>query len=158
MPDERSSRYTLADSAPAPTTFAIAMRELRRGVHWLQLARFAAVGASGYAINLAVFAGAVAERLDYRAAAAVAFCVALVNNFAWNRVWTFRGANGSAHGQALRFVVVSVAAFLVSLVILDTLVRVAGAPKLAAQAAAVLAVTPVSFLANKLWSFRARTP
>jgi len=150
---------TLARSAPAPapTAFAIAMRELRRGVHWLQLARFAVVGAGGYAINLAVFASAIGTRLDYRAAAAVAFSVALVNNFAWNRLWTFRGADGRASGQAMRFVAVSVAAFLLSLVILDALVRGAGAPKVAAQAAAVLSVTPVSFLANKLWSFRART-
>jgi putative flippase GtrA len=48
-----------------------------------------------------------------------------------------------------------VAAFLLSLVVLDSLVRL-GAPELPAQAAAVLAITPVSFLANKLWSFRQR--
>jgi putative flippase GtrA len=130
-------------------------RELRRAVHWLELARFAVVGASGYAINLAVFAAAIAAHVDYRVAAAAAFGVALLNNFAWNRLWTFRDARGSARAQAARFVVVSVAAFLLSLAVLDSLVRL-GAPELPAQAAAVLAVTPVSFLANKLWSFRPR--
>jgi putative flippase GtrA len=34
------------------------------------------------------------------------------------------------------------------------LVRDAHAAKLLAQAIALLAVTPLSFLANKLWSFR----
>jgi putative flippase GtrA len=130
-------------------------RELRRTVHWLQLARFAVVGASGYAINLAVFAAAIHSRLDYRVAATAAFGVALLNNFAWNRLWTFRDARGSTRAQAARFVVVSVAAFLLSLVVLASLVRL-GAPELPAEAAAVLAITPVSFLANKLWSFRQR--
>jgi putative flippase GtrA len=130
-------------------------RELRRAVHWLQLARFAVVGACGYAINLAVFAGVIAAGIDYRVAAMAAFGVALLNNFTWHRLWTFRDASGSTRAQAGRFVVVSVAAFLLSLVVLDSLVRL-GAPKLPAQAAAVLVLTPVSFLANKLWSFRPR--
>jgi dolichol-phosphate mannosyltransferase len=146
------SSYALA----RPRTASL-RRELRRAVHWLQLARFAVVGASGYAINLAVFAAAIAERVDYRLAATAAFGVALLNNFAWNRLWTFRDARGSTRAQAARFVVVSVAAFLLSLVVLDSLVRV-GAPELPAQAAAVLTVTPVSFLANKLWSFRPQVP
>jgi putative flippase GtrA len=146
MSDETS--YVLA----RPWTASL-RRELRRAFHWLQLARFAAVGASGYVINLAVFATAIAARVDYRVAATAAFCIALLNNFAWNRLWTFRGARGSTRAQAARFVVVSVVAFLLSLIVLDSLVRL-GAPQLPSQAAAVLVVTPVSFLANKLWSFR----
>jgi dolichol-phosphate mannosyltransferase len=85
----------------------------------------------------------------------VAFCVAVVNNFAWNRMWTFRDVRGNVGGQAFRFLVVSCGAFLISLALLSVLVRDAGAPKLLAQAIAIAAVTPVSFLANKLWGFRA---
>jgi putative flippase GtrA len=139
-------------AASRPSTL---LRELGRAVHWLQLARFAVVGASGYAINLAVFAAMIATGADYRVAATAAFVLALVNNFAWNRRWTFPGASGSAHAQAGRFVIVSVGAFLLSLVVLDSLVRW-GAPKIPAEAGAVMAVTPLSFLANKLWSFRRR--
>ena len=130
------------------------LREARRGSHWAQLSRFAAVGASGYLVNLAVYALALGARLDYRAAAAVAFAVAVVNNFAWNRLWTFREARGHVGGQAFRFVVTSCAAFVLSLAALSVLVRDVGTPKLLAQAIAIAAVTPVSFLANKLWSFR----
>jgi putative flippase GtrA len=140
-------------AAARPSTL---LREFRRAVHWLQLARFAVVGASGYAINLTVFAAMIAAGADYRLAATAAFVLALVNNFAWNRRWTFRGASGSAHGQAGRFMLVSLSAFLLSLVVLDSLVRW-GAPKVPAEAAAVIAVTPLSFIANKLWSFRQRT-
>jgi putative flippase GtrA len=148
---------TLAVDQPTSTTAAplLLLRELRRASNWAQLIRFAAVGTSGYAINLAIFSLALDAKLDYRAAAATAFVVALVNNFAWNRAWTFRDAPGRLHGQALRFVVVSGLAFLVSLAVLSVLVRDAHVPKLLAQAVALLAVTPLSFLANKLWSFRA---
>ena len=155
MHDDASS-LALQEGRP-PARAATVLRELRRPTHWFQLARFGAVGASGYAINLVVFAGAVAAGLHYIAAATVAFVVALVNNFVWNRIWTFRGAHGSTSGQAARFLVVSTAAFLLSLAILDSLVGGARMPKVAAEAIAVLAVTPLSFLANKLWSFRARS-
>ena len=116
--------------------------------------RFATVGLSGYVVNLAVYWAALNAQIEYRAAATLAFAVALVNNFAWNRLWTFRDSPGRLGDQAFRFVVVSGAAFVVSLALLSVLVRDAGAPKLLAQAAAIVAVTPLSFLANKFWSFR----
>jgi dolichol-phosphate mannosyltransferase len=141
-------------AAATATRTATLLREVRRGSHWAQLTRFALVGASGYAMNLAVYALALDAGLEYRAAAAAAFCVAVVNNFAWNRMWTFRDARGNVGGQAFRFLVVSCGAFLISLALLSVLVRDAGAPKLLAQAIAIAAVTPVSFLANKLWGFR----
>jgi dolichol-phosphate mannosyltransferase len=144
----------VAASAPAAGSVATLLREVRRGSHWAQLIRFGAVGASGYIVNLAVYWIGLRSGLEYRAAATAAFAVALVNNFGWNRVWTFRDAAGPLHGQAFRFVVVSVAAFLVSLALLSVLVRDIGMTKLLAQAIAIVAVTPVSFLANKLWSFR----
>src|SRR4051794_1357705 len=144
-----------SETATVPEPASVALRrELGRASQWAQLARFGAVGASGYAVNLAVYSVALGAKVEYRAAAAAAFAVALVNNFAWNRLWTFRDATGHLAPQACRFVLVSGAAFIVSLALLSLLVRDAGAPKLIAQAIAIVAVTPVSFLANKLWSFR----
>jgi dolichol-phosphate mannosyltransferase len=128
---------------------------LRRQANWLELARFAIVGASGYAVNLAVFALAVhALAIDYRLAAVLAFVVAVLNNFWWNRHWTFDARHGHAGFQAARFFCVSVAAFALNLVLLEALVAGAGLPKVLAQAIAVLCATPVSFLGNKLWTFR----
>jgi dolichol-phosphate mannosyltransferase len=143
-----------ATSASPSTTVGTLLREARRGSHWAQLSRFAAVGASGYVVNLAVYAFALDAGLEYRAAAAAAFAVAVVNNFAWNRLWTFRDARGHVGGQAFRFAVISCSAFVISLAALSVLVRDLGTPKLLAQAIAIAAVTPASFLANKLWSFR----
>jgi len=128
---------------------------LRRPANWLQLIRFATVGASGYAINLAVFALLVgALGVDYRAAAVAAFTVALVNNFAWNRLWTFRAGGGHAGFQAARFFVVSLGAFGFNLILLLGLVEVLGVAQVPAQATAIIAATPLNFVGNKLWSFR----
>ncbi|MEA2221511.1 MAG: hypothetical protein QOJ35_4137 [Solirubrobacteraceae bacterium] len=129
---------------------------LRHPANWLQLVRFAAVGASGYVVNLAVFTAAVhGAGFGYVAAAVMAFVVALANNFLWNRAWTFRAHDGHAGFQAARFVVVSLGAFGFNLLLLLALVEFAGVAKVAAQAVAIVAATPLNFLGNKLWSFRA---
>jgi len=129
---------------------------LRRPANWLELVRFATVGASGYVVNLAVFSLAVhAAGIDYRVAATLAFVVALTNNFLWNRHWTFRAGGGHAGFQAARFVAVSLAAFAFNLAVLELLVAGFGLPEVPAQALAILAATPLNFLGNKLWSFRA---
>lgn len=129
---------------------------LRKPGNWLQLLRFGIVGASGYAINIAVFALFFdALGTGHRSAAAAAFLVAVTNNFFWNRHWTFQAGAGHAGFQAARFVAVSVAAFLLSLTLLELFIA-AGLPEVAAQAVAVACSTPVNFLGNRLWSFRAR--
>jgi dolichol-phosphate mannosyltransferase len=128
---------------------------LRQPRNWIQLARFAMVGASGYAVNLAVFGALVhLAAVDYRLAATCAFVVAVANNFLFNRAWTFAARDGHAGFQAARFLCVSLAAFGVNLALLALLVDSAGLPELEAQALAIAAATPLSFLGNKLWTFR----
>lgn len=127
---------------------------MRHPANWLQLMRFAVVGASGYVVNLAVFALLVhGADVHYRVAATGAFLVAVANNFMWNRSWTFRARRGHAGFQAARFVTVSVGAFLFNLAMLELLIAGFGAPEVPAQAVAIVAATPLSFLGNKLWSF-----
>ena len=130
----------------------LALRETR---NWVQLLRFALVGTSGYFVNLAIFGVLVhAGAVDYRVAAGLSYAIAVANNFAWNRMWTFSACEGHAGFQAARFVCVSVAAFAVNLGFLTALVDASLLPKLPAQAISIMAATPLSFLGNKLWTFR----
>ena len=154
---------SVEEALPAPVTDptidAPRARRLRAGLrkpsNWLQLIRFATVGASGYVVNLVVFTLLVhAGAVDYKLAAVAAFVVALTNNFIWNRAWTFAASDGHAGFQAARFCVVSLAAFGFNLVVLFALVEWLGTAKVPAQAIAVAAATPLNFLGNKLWSFR----
>ena len=127
---------------------------LRRPHNWVQLLKFCAVGASGYAVNLAVFYVCVELiGLHYLLAATVSFVVAVTNNFWWNRHWTFRARSGRARFQAPRFFAVSIVAFLFAATVLELLVSVAGMPELAAQATAIAMATPLNFIGNKMWSF-----
>src|SRR5713101_9998434 len=82
---------------------------LRKRHNWEQLLKFCVVGASGYAVNLAVYTVLV-KRADvhYIPAAAGSFVVAVTNNYIWNRLWTFRHQRGHVAYQGLRFLAVSV--------------------------------------------------
>jgi len=131
-------------------------RALRRPQNWLQLAKFATVGASGYVVNLSVYATLVeVAGLHYLVAAVCSFLVAVTNNYTWNRLWTFRNQRGHVAYQGMRFLVVSVVALGTNLLFLEVLVSL-GLGKIPAQAIAIILVTPLNFVGNKLWSFRAR--
>ncbi len=126
----------------------------RRPASWVQLLKFGVVGGSGYLINLAVFA-LLAGSLDVHhiPAAVGAFCVAVANNFFWNRHWTFGPGDGSAGFQAARFFAVSIASLGLNLIVLEALLTGGGIGELAAQAIAVAVAMPFNFLGNKLWTF-----
>ena len=128
---------------------------LRRPANWVQLAKFSVVGATGYAVNLAVYASLIEAGLHYNVAAACSFLVAVTNNYTWNRVWTFRGQRGHLGYQGLRFLGVSLAALAANEVFLTAFVAF-GIGKIVAQAIAVVLVMPINFVGNKLWSFRRR--
>ena len=117
-----------------------------------QFVRFCAVGASGYAVNLAVYATLLAAGLHFLAAAAISFLVAAASNYAWNRVWTFRTTAAPFLGQGARALTVSVLSLAANQLFLVVLVA-AGAGQLAGQAVAIALATPFSFAANKLWAF-----
>jgi putative flippase GtrA len=119
-----------------------------------QFLRFCAVGASGYAVNLAIYATLLAAGLHYLGAAAISFLVAAGSNYAWNRIWTFRTSEAPVLGQGARALLVSALSLGANQLFLVTLVA-AGAGHLAGQAAAIVLVTPFSFTANKLWAFAA---
>lgn len=146
-----------AQAAESPgLTRARLVAALRRPANWGQLARFCVVGASGYVVNLWVFSLLVLVLgVHYLPAAVCSFLVAVTNNYTWNRLWTFRAQRGHVGYQGLRFLVVSTLALGANLAVLELLVR-AGLAEVFAQALAIVLVTPVNFVGNKLWSFGPR--
>ena len=135
---------------------ARAGRALRHPGNWVQLAKFATVGATGYAVNLAVYTALLrGAGWHYIYAATVSFLVAVTNNYLWNRLWTFRGQRGHFYYQGLRFFIVAWCALAANLIVLRFLVGF-GMDEVSAQAIAIIVVTPVNFIGNKLWSFRHR--
>jgi putative flippase GtrA len=151
MPDPRSHTSVL-EAPPALTLWAA----LRRPEQWWQLIQFGLVGSSGFVVNFAIYAICLKVfGLHYIASACIAFCVAVANNFLLNRVWTFREEKDARHAaeQGVRFLIVSACALVPNLLILHLFVE-AGQGKIAGQMLAVCIVTPISFIGNKLWTFR----
>jgi putative flippase GtrA len=122
--------------------------------NWQQLGKFCAVGVVGYLINLAVYDAILHEHVHYLVAATCSFLVAVTSNYTWNRLWTFREHRGHLGIQGMRFFLVSLVALGANLVVLHLLIRYASLGKLPAQAVAIVVVTPLNFVGNKLWSFR----
>jgi putative flippase GtrA len=129
-----------------------AVRALRAPHNWVQLAKFCVVGGIGYVINLAVYAALLG--IGAHKAAAVSFVVSAANNYWWNRHWTFRGQRGHFAYQGARFFVVSAIALGVNQLWLLVFLDWFGWGKIVSQAIAIVLVTPLNFLGNKLWSFR----
>jgi putative flippase GtrA len=125
---------------------------LRRRTNWVQLIKFGIVGASGYLVNLAVYAALLGW--GAHVAAAISFVVAAANNYWWNRHWTFVHQKSHIGIQGARFFIVSLAAFAVNQLWLVLFIDLLHMHKVASQAIAIILVTPLNFLGNKLWSFR----
>ena len=127
---------------------------LRRPHNWVQLAKFSAVGLSGYVINLAVYTALLkGAGFHYAAAATCSFLVAVTNNYTWNRLWTFPPSAGRVGWPGLRFLVVALVAYIANLALLTGFIAL-GLDKVLAQAIAVVLVVPLNFLGNDKWSFR----
>lgn len=127
-------------------------RALREPHNWVQLMRFGVIGVMGYLLNLGIYA--VLLGMGAHTAALISFVISASNNYFWNRHWTFVRQKGHFGHQGFRFFVVAFTTLILSqlwlLVFLDWLHW----GKLTAQAVAIILVTPLSFLGNKLWSFR----
>jgi putative flippase GtrA len=80
--------------------------------------------------------------------------VSAASNYWWNRHWTFAHQKGSFAMQGMRFYVVSIAAFAVNQLWLAVFLDWLNWGKTISQALAIILVTPLNFLGNKLWSFR----
>jgi putative flippase GtrA len=129
-----------------------AVGALKLRSNWIQLAKFGVVGVGGYAINLVAYT--LLLGLGAHVAAAVSFIVAAVNNYWWNRHWTFAETKGHFGYQGIRFLAVSAVALAANQVWLVVFLDWFGWGKVISQALALALVVPLNFLGNKLWSFR----
>ena len=128
------------------------MQALRRPNNWIQLAKFGVVGFSGYVIYIGLYALLLGIGAHW--AAAAAFIVSAANNYWWNRHWTFSNTKGHFGYQGMRFFFVSALAFAANQFWLFVFLDWIGWGKIVSAAIAVVFVTPLNFLGNKLWSFR----
>ena len=120
-----------------------------------QLARYIVVGACGYVLAMALYAGEIAAGVDPYVAVPPVFVANGLFNFFLNRHWSFPASGLPLRKELRRFCVVALGSLAVNYTSLYLLHDVAGVAAVPAQAVAIAIATPVGFLGTKLWSFNA---
>jgi dolichol-phosphate mannosyltransferase len=157
-------------------------QRLYRLIDWLKSFRyikFGLVGASGTVVNMVVlylaqehlFAAIVDTRQRLYASLALAIAVATVNNFTWNRLWTWADRVRAAHDhhqqlEHARFSVLAgqfgrytLASWLgIGLQYGLTLWLSHSLHYLLANVIAIVVASVINFLANDRWTFGHRAP
>ena len=123
-----------------------------------QFLRFCLVGASGVLVNsLVMWAAYNGLGIPYGLSSVIAYLVASMNNFTWNKIFTF---HDHARGmwpvvqQYLRYVSVTLVGMGINLGVLVALVELTDMHPLPANLVGVLAATLANFLGNKFFAFR----
>ena len=129
--------------------------------------KFGIVGASGTVVNLSVlyvaqeylFVSIEAPQTRLNLSLMVAIFLATVNNFLWNRAWTWRDRQQQHRhrSQLLQFGQYALACWLgIALQVLFTKILVAHVHYLIANAIAILLASVFNFAVNDLWTFHSR--
>jgi putative flippase GtrA len=136
----------------------------RRGMG--RFARFCTVGASGVVVNLSVLwfarehllSRVVSSTVRLNVALGLAILLATVNNFYWNRHWTWRDRRPMSPRTAAQFGQYALAVALgssVQVLLTNGLARIMH--YLVANALSIAAAAFVNFVLNDAWTFRARS-
>jgi len=116
-----------------------------------RIGRFAAVGLSGVAVNMAVLVFlAEAGGLPPEIAAVLATECAILSNFAWNDRWTFAHASTSHSwpGRALRYNLIALGGLVITVTLLAILVNLVGLHYVPANLIAIAGATGWNYAVN----------
>jgi putative flippase GtrA len=127
-------------------------------VNVAQPARFIAVGAAGYGVNLLAFAALYAAGTPYAAASVVAYLVSNALMYLGNRYFTFRLGHRGFWSAYARYLLVGLLVGGLTAIVLTFFVEALGLQPTLGQALALLVVTPVAFVLIKRWTFQLREP
>jgi glycosyltransferase involved in cell wall biosynthesis/putative flippase GtrA len=126
---------------------------------WLKrfrtLVRYSIVGASGGAIHFSLLWSLVElVNVPVLIATTIGFVAAVVNNFFWNRLWTFESTERNVRLQFTRFAFVSICGLTWNTLGMAALVSWLRLPYLLGQAVTTAFVWWWNFLANTYWTFQ----
>jgi putative flippase GtrA len=123
----------------------------------VQLVRYAIVAGFGYLLAIAVYSAELAISVPPYVALGVAFVMNGLFNFALVRVWAFPPSGRGVQSDLARFCSVAAASFAVNYASFAILYSAIGLHAETSQRIGILIAAPVTFLANRMWSFRSGT-
>ena len=120
-----------------------------------EIIRFAIVGTSNFVIIMVV-AWLLAEQvgINFYAANCVAYVLAFVNNFYWNRVWVFKSRSTAVRRQFLLFLTAYAVAYLVQLATVALFKQVGGDEENLANFIGLFPFGATNFMMNKFLTFQ----
>lgn len=128
--------------------------------HIFQMMRFGIVGSVNTALDFFVYFAltrGIEFFVDHRIVASIiAFLVAGLNSFYWNRHWTFKVQEHYTHAQLVRFYCSAGTALVINTGILWLLLERTYTHDLVAKIVASIAAGCVNFLLQKFWAFGSR--
>ena len=121
-----------------------------------RFARFATVGVLATVTHTGVFATAIETTpIDPVAANVLAFSVAVLVGFAFNRRWTFAD-HGGEDAQLWRYVIAALAGLAGNTLIMYIAVHVMHWSPYVGLALSIVSMPPLTFTLNQVWVFRRR--
>ena len=120
-----------------------------------QLIRFGLVGASTYLLSVWVFEFTHGPLgWHRRLAASIAFVTGAASHFLLSKYFTFANRDHRLHHQAIRYVILCLANYLITMLIFECIVRWTARSTTLAFALSVPATTALTYLTLRYWVFR----
>jgi len=117
--------------------------------------KFCIVGAVGAVIHLGLLYFLTEfVHIWYMISATLGFTAAVVNNFVWNKYWTFGDRAPEIPRQFASFFIISVVSLAVNLSVLYVLTEFFGIWYMVAQVVAILVALSNNYLGNKKFTFK----
>jgi dolichyl-phosphate beta-glucosyltransferase len=116
--------------------------------------KYCIVGVSGTIIDiLSLYILIEFVNLELIPATITAFTLAVINNFIWNKIWTFQNKSKKYHKQFIKFLLVSYIGLLLTVTFMHFFVNVLKIWYIYAKILTSLIVLIWNFFANKHWTF-----
>jgi putative flippase GtrA len=116
--------------------------------------RFVLVGAVGFVVNLAAFAGLYELGVPYLVDSVASYAIANGLMYLGNRYFTFGLGHEGFWPAYARYALVGVAIVGLNAVLLAVFVEVLGTGATLGQALSLLMLTPIAFALSKRWTFQ----
>lgn len=118
-----------------------------------QALSYAAIGVTGTLLDVTLFGLLVRAGTWVPAAVTITFFLATALQFFLNRHWSFRATQQPASAQALPYAVVTLAAWLLTVLLVEMGTRLIHATPLVSKILSIPPVGMLSFIANRYWTF-----
>jgi len=117
--------------------------------------KYSVVGASGAIVDLtALYLLVEYAQINVYLAAALSFLLAVINNFTFNKYWTFNDRSQKYSTQFIKFFTVSCIGLLLTLSFMWLFIDVFSIWYMLAKVLTTFIVLMWNFTANKFWTFK----